>query len=348
MSTVVLRDKVLHAVDAYIKLLLQQRRDRAVSIGHSYEALWSHTSNMVMNGGKRIRPYLTFVGYGAYDERLVPVAAAQELAHVAMLMHDDIIDQDDVRRGVPNMNGIYKSLYGGYLDTQLSTHYAHAAAMLAGDALLSEAYRLVYSAGYDQAVTTQVVAQLHESIYEVIGGELLDVEAGFVTDTVFDPLIVYRYKTSSYSFIGPLLSGAYCAGVDEATIETLRQYAINVGIAFQIEDDLLGVFGNESATGKSNETDLREGKLTALITYHREGMNDEQRQRFAVFGNADASSAELAALRVDLEASGARQKTRQLAERYFTTAMQHLQALEPGPRRTELEQFTRQLRGRQV
>lgn len=99
-------------------------------------------------------------------------------------------------------------------------------------------------------------------IQEVVGGELTDVESAFVHDMPFDPIKIYRYKTAGYSFVGPLLSGAYCHEESQDTIDSLRRYAISAGIAFQIHDDLLGVFGDERETGKSTLTDLREGKRT--------------------------------------------------------------------------------------
>lgn len=339
-------EEIKRAVDNYIEQQLTQRYDEASELGVSYQRLWRHIRDVTLHGGKRIRPYLTFVGYGSYDEKLLPVAVAQELLHIAMLMHDDVIDQDDIRRGHPNINGTYREIYAPFLDTDQARHYAYSAAILAGDTLLSESYRLIHDAGFDAKVTSKITAQHHLAVYEVIGGELLDVEAGFVTDIDFDPLLIYRYKTSSYSFVAPLLAGAYCAGADEETIAVLHEYASNAGIAFQIQDDLLGVYGDEDETGKSIYTDLREGKQTMLIKYHKELMTPEQHERFATFGQSSATDNQLRMLKDDMVASGARDKTAKLADQYFAMADEQLDAMPDDGRTAELRQFTELLRAR--
>lgn len=267
-----------------------------------------------MAGGKRIRPHLTIVGYGSADDRIIPVAAAQELIHIAMLMHDDIIDQDDMRHGIANINGRYSTHYREYVSPQRAMHYANSAGILAGDCMLSEAYQVISSSSFDASVTRKLINQLHLSIFEVIGGELLDVEASFVQGVDFDPLKIYRYKTASYSFIGPLISGAYCAGTDEREVEKLRTFATNLGIAFQIQDDLLGVFGDEQETGMSSLSDLREGKETLLVRFHRQLMDEEMRERFMEFGNENTSLSALASIRNDMRESSVQQKMTDVAE----------------------------------
>lgn len=333
-------------VDECIRSVLEKRQLRAKELGKSYEVFWDRISEVVFAGGKRIRPYLVMVGNGSLEQRVVPIAAAQELVHIAILMHD-VIDQDFVRHGKDNMSGIYKTMYGEYLDEARATHYGHGAAILAGDALLSEAYMLVSNSEFDSAVKCKITEQLQRSIYEVIGGELMDVESGFIHDQQFDPLQIYRYKTSSYSFIGPLLSGAFCANLDDEALEHLEAYATDIGIGFQIQDDLLGTFGDEEETGKSTMTDIREGKRTLLIASHEKNMSHEQRQRFdAVFANSEASDAQVQSLRDDMETTGAKDRTRQQADYYFEKAVKELDALPDDNRTRELQKFTKLLRNR--
>jgi geranylgeranyl diphosphate synthase type II len=333
-------------IDACVQGMLTERRQRAREIGVSYEQFWQRIEQVVMAGGKRLRPLLTIIGGEGQGERIIPVAAAQELIHIAMLIHDDIIDQDFVRHGQKNISGLYRDAYDTYLTEPLRTHYANSAAILAGDALISESYRLIYSAGFDGEVTRRLVNQLATSIYEVIGGELLDVEAAFVSDQVFDPLQVYRYKTASYSFVGPLLSGAYCAETDTVTIETMREFAHNIGIAYQIQDDLLGVFGDEATTGKSTLSDLREGKRTLLVQYHEERMDEAQHQRFMAFGSISATDSELKVIVRDMQVSQAREKTTEVMRQYFSEARNRLLQLPSGKRTDELLALTDQIEGR--
>lgn len=330
----------------YLSQLFTTRLNNAIQISQRYEKFWTYARDVALAGGKRIRPYLTMIGYGGIDKKILPVAVAQELIHIAMLIHDDVIDQDDKRHGKKNMNGLYKQDYRDYLEQPMLGHYANSAAVLAGDALISEAYLAISNSSFSDEVKRAVTEQMHLSIYDVIGGELLDVEAAFITDTDFDPMQIYRYKTSSYSFIGPLLAGAYCAGADKQTLTTLREFATNLGIAFQIQDDLLGVFGDERETGKSTLTDLREGKQTLLVRYHQESMDTAMRERFVEFGNNLAPIKHLEQIKRDMQTSGAQQKTSDAAVHYFELAQNHLHELQPGVRYDALQKILNSLKER--
>ncbi|HTK39425.1 MAG TPA: polyprenyl synthetase family protein [Patescibacteria group bacterium] len=334
------------SVDEYIAALVAKRIAQAAEVGPSYVALWERIEHVIQAGGKRIRPYLTVVGYGQLDERILAVAAAQELIHVAMLVHDDIIDQDFTRHGTHNIGGMYRDSYGAHVDQAQATHYANSAALLAGDALISEAYRAICDSEFGAGIKQSVLEQLHQSVFEVIGGELMDVEAGFVSGEQFDPLQIYRYKTSSYSFVGPLLSGAFCAELSERERRTLEDFATNVGIAFQIQDDLLGVFGDEATTGKSALTDLREGKRTLLVQFHQAAMNESQREHFTAFGSQDSDAAALDQIKTDMVDSGAQAQTGAQVDRYFQAACNSLEQFTPGESRNALEALLGQLQGR--
>lgn len=332
--------------DAFLAELLRHRTESAGMIGERYRYLWEQITPIVLTGGKRIRPYLVMVGFGALDEQIVPVAAAQELLHYAMLMHDDVIDQDFVRRGMPNLNGHYRDAYQRYLDEPRATHYAYSMAIMAGDALISESYRLLANTSFDANVREQLAERHAQSVYEVIGGELLDVEAPFVRDAAFDPMQVYRYKTAGYSFIGPLQMGAYAAGADQDTLALLEAYGEKAGIAFQIADDLLGVYGDEATTGKSTLTDLREGKQTILVAYHRERMDNEQRERFGAFGAPESDSDVLEAIKRDMEQSGARAAAERLLEEYWQESERICAQLPDGTQKDSLVALGAMLRGR--
>ncbi len=336
-----------NSIDAFLEGLFVERKQRAASLGQSYEALWATIERVAMAGGKRIRPYLTFLGAGAFDAKMMPVAAAQELIHIAMLMHDDIIDQDFTRHGHDNVGGEYQKLYGRYLDGVRARHYSQGAALLAGDILISEAYQLISGSDYDEKTKQKLTAQLSQSIFDVIGGELMDVEAGFVNDIEIEPMMVYRYKTASYSFIGPVLSGAYAAGASAETVEALRSFATNVGIAYQIQDDLLGVFGNEQQTGKSTLTDIREGKKTLLIKNYELSLNEERRLFFeAVFGRESSATDDLQKLKQDIISSGAKDTTNAAAKRYFDEACEALELIKGDPRYDRLLEFVNGIRQR--
>lgn len=346
MNSEISLEQIKSQVDECIRRVIDDRKISAKHISPAYVFLWNNIEDVAIANGKRLRPYLTVIGNGKLDDSIIPVAAAQELIHVAMLMHDDVIDRDFSRHGKKNINGIYRDVYGKYLDEQQATHYANSAGLLAGDALIAESYRLLYGSDYEPEVKQTLVERLSLSIYEVIGGELMDVEAAFTRTDNYDPMQIYRYKTAGYSFMGPLVSGAVCAGLGSHIIKELEGYALHVGIAFQMQDDLLGIFGDEAKTGKSTLTDLREGKKTLLIQYYKSVMDEEQAERFMAFGDSKASNDSLHAIKTDIENSGAKEKTIEIIDQYFKVAIAHLQHLPNGIRKTELEKFTNWLRKR--
>lgn len=338
-------EKSRNLVNAYFERLFRERSLRADQVHDRYRLLWDRINKLSFYGGKRIRPYLTMVAYGQMDETITPVAAAQELVHIAMLIHDDVIDEDDVRRGQKNINGTYKEEYDNYLDPPRASHFASSTGILAGDALLSEAYFAIADCEFDAIIKQKILIRLHSSVYEVIGGELIDVEAGFVPVPI-DPELIYRYKTSSYSFVGPLLTGAYCAELDEKTCVVLEEFGVALGIAYQIQDDLLGVFGSQEEIGKTPLIDLRDGKHTLLAAYHKEMMDEAAAERFAHFGKTQATGEQLQAIKNDMVASGAKQRTIDAASEYLSRALATLKSLEPGARRDTLRLLAEQLTGR--
>lgn len=313
--------QTVDATNAFLKTRLRRRVQAAAHIHESYETLWQETTRIVMNGGKRLRPYLVMVGVGAYDDTAIPVAAAQELLHAAMLVHDDVIDQDNVRRGEPNINGAYLARYTPYLPPAPAQHYAHSAAVLVGDLLLSEAYSCIMECEAHGELKTKLSDALYQSIFSVVGGELMDVEAAFMRDISYDPLIVSRYKTASYSCIGPLVAGALWNDAGQDIIDQLTEFGTYAGVAFQLQDDLLGVFGDEAKTGKSTLSDLREGKATYLIERYKATLVGEEKAAFyQVFGNEKASDAELQRLKTAIAATTAVKETEARIHEYFEMA----------------------------
>lgn len=318
------------ATNDYLEKRLAKRVQEAGQMHESYETLWRETTRIVMNGGKRLRPYLVMVGAGRYDPSAIPIAAAQELLHAAMLAHDDIIDQDNVRRGAPNVNGTYVNRYQAYLSPLLAQHYAYSAGILAGDLLLSEAYHCIMSSTAQSELKTRLSETLYQSIFSVVGGELMDVEAAFMRDISYDPIMVSRYKTASYSCIGPLVAGAQWRGAADDVIDKLTEFGAAAGIAFQLQDDLLGVFGDEATTGKSSLSDLREAKATYLIQCYKKTLDDKQLKSFAaVFGNVNATDNELQTLKDAIAATPAVHDTEAKIALYFEKASSIADTMDP-------------------
>lgn len=306
----------------------------AKTISPYYEALWLEMKRLIESGGKRLRPKMALLAYGAFGGKdinsILPVAAAQELLHVSMLIHDDIIDRDYIRYGVDNIAGGYDKIYEQFVSDKTDRlHYAHSAALLAGDLLISGSYELILDSGISLEKIVEVQRLFVKGLFEVAGGELLDTESSFREMGAISAETVSQYKTASYTFVAPLVIGATLAGASAESIQYLRTFAENIGIAYQLRDDIIGVFGDELLTGKSSIGDIREGKRTYMIEQFVALATEEQRVTFDhYFGDQSISSEEAEIIKNLLTTSGARQKTEAAIDGYEASAREALGSLE--------------------
>jgi len=313
-----------------LREFFNDRCEAARQIDPHYHTLWQSLSSLGLSGGKRIRPYIIMLTYqGLTDdpvESILPIAVSQELLHLAMLIHDDIVDRDSIRYGVPNISGRYEEYYSPFLkDPDERRHFADGSALIAGDLIISSAYAYVLGSNLKAEKKSLAQRILTDAIFNVTAGQLLDTEATFRPFSDSDALKISMYKTATYSFIGPLTIAARLAGATAMTIDSLTQLGRYLGIAYQVTDDVLGVFGDETTTGKSASGDLREGKHTYLIEQFYLLADSEQRTKFnALFGKGDLTSQEAEILRTLLIATGARQRAEELAVEYAQKAQQIL------------------------
>ena len=303
-------------------------KKRAASLGAEYEHLWGELEANTV-GGKRFRPRMVFAAYeslgGTDSEAAACIGAAFELLHTALIVHDDVIDRDFVRRGVPNLAGSYRdrALASGNTAAE-AEHRGITAAVIAGDLALFNAYRLIDRSGVSDVVRGRLVEVMDDALFASAAGELIDVDFSFMPDVprVDDILTMERLKTAVYSFECPLQAGAILAGAGEETVATLGDFGREMGIAYQIVDDLLGVFGTEAQTGKTTIGDLREGKRTVLIAYATSatGWGDLAH----LFGDPELDEAGAERLRAHLVDCGARSFAEGLARYYANRALARL------------------------
>lgn len=299
-------------VDAFLTPLLTQLTENARRISPHYETLWQDIQKLYGAGGKRLRSYMTLLTYEAFSkkppETILPAAVATELLHMAMLVHDDIIDRDDIRYGVKNVTGEYLIHYEELINDEASRrHYANSAALLAGDLLISEAYILMTETKANPTAIVAAQRLIAKAMFHVIAGELLDTEASFRGKDAADPLIIAEEKTASYSFVSPFLIGATLAEAHSTQQEILQKLGEQLGIGYQLRDDLLGVFGDELQTGKSTDSDIKEGKQTLLIKEFYAAATETQQQEFSrLFGHQDISAEATQRIKTLLIESGAK------------------------------------------
>lgn len=266
--------------------------------------------DFVLRGGKRMRPLFCYWGWRGAGGRdageIFPVAAAVELFHVAALIHDDIIDQSDLRRGKPTMHRLFTQVHGEARWRGDSRHFGVSAALLAGDASLvwsEELFHDGWRAGRSAAAMA-VFAQLRA---DAVHGEYLDLFGEARWGSIADALEVIRHKTARYTVRDPLQLGARVAGATEDLIASYGTFGLLVGEAYQLRDDLFGFFGDPRTTGKSNLDDIRHGKMTVLMAIARDLAGPLEAERIAsLYGAAWIGDKEAAELREIVESSGAR------------------------------------------
>ena len=252
----------------------------------------------------------------------MPVALAWELLHLAMLIHDDIIDSDLIRYGVNNIAGSYREIYqatNSVIDQQ--ERLATGAALLAGDLALSAVHELILSCNLPTPMKLQAHRYLTNTIIDVVGGQLLDMEAPLYALPQADPMLIARFKTASYSFVGPLMTGALLAGASDADCAAMKRLGEVLGCGFQLQDDLLGVFGHASITGKSIKRDLSEGKCTYLMqqTFALAAPGDVDVLQ-ALVGKEDLTDTEADTVREIIVRCGAKKQTQDLVRTYADQA----------------------------
>jgi geranylgeranyl diphosphate synthase type II len=318
----------LARVDEVLERFFSLSTRRAASLAPAYEALWK-TLRSNTNGGKRFRPRMVMTAYeglGGHDtEAAAHVGASFELLHTALIVHDDVIDRDFVRRGIPNVSGSYRDIaHTAGLSIPTAEHRGMSVAVIAGDLALTGSFRLMGLTETDSQTRARLLDILDHAVFASAAGELIDVDFSLYSGvpSVDEVVDMERLKTAVYSFEAPLQAGAVLAGAPETIVSALGEFGRNIGIAYQIVDDLLGVFGDEMATGKTTIGDIREGKRTALIAFA--STQSQWATVSHLVGKSNLTPAEAHVVREALEQSGARTFAERLAGDYADRAVNAL------------------------
>jgi geranylgeranyl diphosphate synthase type I len=265
--------------------------------------------DFITKGGKRVRPVLCVIGWvaaGGHSDAspVIQAAAALEIFHAFALIHDDIMDASTTRRGRPTVHGALAIRHQGRPDLD---RFAAAVALLLGDLALVWSDELLHTIPIAPARLAAAMDTIDLMRTEVMYGQYLDLIAtGTPTPDLDSALRIARYKTAKYTVERPLHLGAVLGGASDGVRESLSAFAIPLGEAFQLRDDLLGVFGKPDVTGKSDLDDLREGKHTALMSIALRGAGPTDRSRLlSLVGRPDLSADGVAQVRTILADTGA-------------------------------------------
>jgi geranylgeranyl diphosphate synthase type I len=282
-------------------------------------------TDFVLAPGKRIRPLLCVLGWhaaggGDGEETLWRTAAGLEVFHAFALIHDDIIDGSPTRRGRPSAHRAFAARHRARPDAD--TFGIHAAILL-GDLALVCSDALMHTVALSTRQRDTVLPLLDAMRGEVLLGQHMDLMAtGRPTDNVDEAMTIARLKTAKYTIERPLHLGAALAGADRDLLALCSAYALPLGEAFQMRDDLLGVFGDPALTGKPVLEDLRAGKATVLMALAAQRATPAQRRTLdTLVGRADLDDDAAARIRHILEHTGARDTVETMITERYEQAM---------------------------
>jgi geranylgeranyl diphosphate synthase type I len=322
------RARVDKALQAFLQHAMAPLRGIADELGEVAEA----TEAFVLDGGKRLRPAFCYWGFratgGPDGDDIVRAAASLELLQACALVHDDVIDRSDTRRGAPSVHRRFAALHRASEWHGDPDRFGQAAAILLGDLALIWADAMLVESGFDSVALQRAFPVWDAMRVEVMCGQYLDVvEQSRGGGSVERALRVARFKSAKYTIERPLHLGAALAGSGQDLYDAFTGYGLPLGEAFQLRDDMLGVYGDPDSTGKPAGDDLREGKRTVLVALALESANEAQREQIRRrLGDPRLDDDGVTVLREVIAATGASERVERLIAQRVGQAVE---ALEP-------------------
>ena len=334
--------RLVDLVQERIDLFLEEREPVVAAISPDLDHFIDF-SRYFLSGGKRFRALFCYWGWEAvrddgneFDPMPTPLptaelstvvhaAAALEVFHAAALVHDDIMDNSDTRRGAPAAHKRFEADHVAGAWVGSATGFGESAALLLGDLLLGWSDELFDDAVQsvdDRAAGRAARAEFVHMRTEVTLGQYLDIleENAWLRHPDVELLPrahrVIVYKSAKYSVEAPLSIGAALGGGSPAQLSALREFGLPLGIAYQLRDDMLGVFGDPAVTGKPAGDDLREGKRTVLIALARTALPPGVRNLLdELLGDPDLDAEQVAMLQTAIRDSGAIEQVERIIDR---------------------------------
>lgn len=349
--------KLVNLVDERLQAFLARRETELARISPDLDHIIEYTLGL-LGSGKRFRARFCYWGWRAIGEQnsgsevlggvetlddvdaVLSLALSLEVFHAAALVHDDIMDNSDTRRGKPAAHRAFQSFHQNQGYAGDSEHFGQSTALLVGDLLLAWSDDLLTMAlsGVSPSVASATRAEFATMRQEVTVGQYLDIheEAAWMhsqeSERLERALRVVTYKSAKYSMEAPLLIGAALAGSKEHHRSALQDFGLPLGIAFQLRDDLLGVFGDSEVTGKPSGDDLREGKRTVLIALAEAQMPATAKTVFnEMLGDRSLTHEQIAVMQTTLQDTGAVERVEAMIEDYVAQALDALDTADLAP-----------------
>lgn len=323
-----LRARVQICLDAF----LDRERSLLASVSHDTLPMHDAIADLIA-GGKRLRPSFCYWGWraaGSTDsDAIVRAASSLELLQACALIHDDVMDGSDTRRGMPAVHRRFAALHRGSEWHGSPENFGVGAAILVGDMCLSWADQMLLASGLDADALARGKAVYDEMRSELMAGQYLDLlEQARGGGSRQRAMLVVRFKSAKYTIERPLHLGAALAGADSTTLTGLSDYGLPLGEAFQLRDDLLGVFGDPVQTGKPAGDDLREGKRTVLVATALDNASPAQADELRRgLGDPGLDLAGVERLRAIITETGADTATEALIEQLLDASLRALDEL---------------------
>ncbi len=331
--------KMLKEYQGEVNLLLKEYFKQEVKIARktdfiAVDAIKS-IQGFVLAGGKRLRPALLYHAYlaagGRNHKNIKQASLAIELIHVFLLIHDDIMDNDDKRHGVDTIHKKYEKIAKLSFINKDNKHFGQSIAIVIGDLCHTMANKVLFNASFRPEVILKALDRLQDTVYDVIPGQIRDVRLGYAGKaTEKEILKVQESKTAHYTFNAPIELGYILAeNKNKKEQVKFKEYSMAMGKAFQIRDDILGIFGDEKTIGKPVGSDIIEGKRTLLTNYVvKNGSVQQNKTLNKLLGKQDLTQKELLLFRNIIEESGSLAYSKKRGNDMVQNALESLEKID--------------------
>lgn len=306
---------------------------------------YSEIRKYFLAGGKRIRPLLCIATYNAFkeekDEKIILPSIGTEFLHNASLIHDDIIDKDDFRRGKPAFHFRFRNYHEKYQLKKMSpSDFGNSIGIIGGDSVFITGLEAYLDNEFERDLNLQAINKYEQAFLKIINGVLIETDmVNRKTLSIDDYIEMVSLKTGAL-IEKSILIGANYSKADSKSCELLSVYGINLGIIFQIIDDILGSFGDEKLTGKPTDGDIREGKHTCLLIEALNKSSDLDKKRIIeLIEKPEMSEAEVQEVRDLFQKADVINSCKDLANKYYEEAQNALDKLRLKINNSEMEFF---------
>ncbi|MFX0036244.1 MAG: polyprenyl synthetase family protein [Candidatus Hermodarchaeota archaeon] len=306
---------------------------------------YSELKNYFLSGGKRIRPLLCIATYNAFnenqDEKIIIPSVGVEFLHNASLIHDDIIDKDDFRRGKPAFHYRFRNYHQKYnLKRMIDIDYGNSIGIIGGDSAFFLGLEAYLFNDFEKDLNFKAINYYQQAFIGIVNGVLIETDMVNKRNlTISDYIKMISLKTGAL-IEKSILIGANYAKFDKKFLKDLSIYGINLGIIFQIIDDLLGTFGDEKVTGKPTDGDIREGKKTCLLIEALNKLSKQDKIKLEqLIEKIDMSNEDVQEIKNLFHKANVINSCKELANLYYNEAKLSLDKLNPIINQSEMEFF---------